>query len=94
MLSIQDAPGLLEMEGKEISTIPIRIENEPRQAISQRGQGTHERSDGRGNVQIIERVVCVSKEQMIALAEDGMEKIQQAVDQAERQIAEGNGEFS
>ena len=94
MLSIQDVPGIFEIEGKEILATPTRIESELRQVISQRGPGTHDRSDGGDTVQILERVVCVSKEQMIALAEDGMEKIQQAVDQAERQIAEGNGEFS
>ena len=87
MLSIQDVPGLLEIEGKEILAIPTRIESELRQVILQRGQGTHDRSDGGDNVQILERVAFVSKEQMITLAEDGMEKYSN-VQIKQRQIAE------
>ena len=94
MSGIQDVPRILEIEGKEILAIPTRIESELRQVILQCGQGTHGRSDGGDNVQILERVVCISKEQMITLSENGMKKIQQGVVQAERQIAEENGEFS
>ena len=85
-MSIQDAPRVLEAEGEEILAIPTRVENEFRQAIIQRDQGGHGRNGGGDHVQILERVVCVSEEQMITLAENGMEKLQQGTDQAERQI--------
>ena len=59
MLSKRDVPGILEIEGSEILAIPARVENELRPVLLQCGQGTHERSDGGDNVQILERVLCV-----------------------------------
>ena len=88
MLGIKDVPRILEIEGIEILAIPTRVESELRQSILQYGQWAHDRSDGGDNAQILERVVCVSKEQMITLAENGMVGIQQDVDQAERKIEE------
>jgi len=88
MSGIQDVPRILEIEGKEILAIPTRIESELRQAILHCGQGSHGRSDGGDNVQIPERAVCVSKEQMVSLAENGMGELQKGVDHAERQIEE------
>ena len=88
MLSIQDVPRVSEAECEEILAIPTRVENEFRQVVIQCGQGGHGRNGGDGHVQILERVVCVSKEQMIKLAENGMKKLQQGTDQAERQIEE------
>ena len=59
MLSIQDVPRVLELEGGEILAIPTRIENEIRQGLIHCDQEGHGRNDGGGNVQILERAVCV-----------------------------------
>ena len=56
--------------------------------IIQCDQGGHGRNGGGDHVQILERAVCVSKEQMITLSENGMGKLQQGTDRADRQIAE------
>ena len=56
--------------------------------LIQRDQEGNGRNDGGGNVQILERAVCVGKDQMITLAENGMKKLQQGIDQAERHSAE------
>ena len=71
MLSVQDVPGILEIEGKAILAIPPRIESEIRRSIVHCGQGSYGQSDAGDNVQIRERL-GVSKEQMITLAENGM----------------------
>ena len=87
-MSIQDAPRVSGAEGGEILAIPTRIENEFTQVIIQCDQGEHGRNGGGDHVQIIERVACVSKVQMITLSENGMKKLQQCTDYAERQIEE------
>jgi len=87
MLGIQGVPRALEEEGGGILAIPTRIENEFRQVIIQCDQGGHGRNGGGRHVRIIERVVCVSKEQMVTLSGNGMGKLQQGTDQAGRQIA-------
>ena len=71
-MSIQDVPRVWRLEGEEILAIPTGIENEIRQALIHRDQEGHGRDAGGDNVQIVEKVVCVSKEQMITLAGNGM----------------------
>ena len=89
MLSIKDVPVILEKEGEEASAIPLILDSELGQAIVQCGQGIHDRGTDGDNVQILETMASVSKVQMITLAQDGIEKIQQESDQAKRQKAEG-----
>ena len=82
MLSINDVPSLLEINGGNLRNTK-RIESETRQVLLHCGQGTNGRSDGRDNVQILGRAGRVSKEQMATLAENGMGELQQGVDEAE-----------
>ena len=72
-----------------ILAIPTSVENEIRQVLIQRDREGHGRNDGGGNFQILERVVCVSKEHMVTLSEDGMKKLYQGLDQADGQLGEG-----
>ena len=88
MLSIKDVPGILEKGWGGVLSIPLRIEGELGQAIVQCGLGIHDRSTDDGNVQIIETMVHVSKEQTITLSQNDMEKIQQELDLPKRPEAE------
>ena len=82
MLSIQDVPNLLLTEGNGILAIPNKSDIEIKQASQQRKQDGHDQ--GVGDVQILERVVRERRNQMIALSEGGMMKLQQCVNQVER----------
>ena len=53
--------------------------------IVQRGRRIHNKEVGGGNVQILETLARGSKEQLITLSHDGLEKIQQELDQAKRE---------
>ena len=88
LLSTKEAPGILVKEGGEVLAIPVRIECELGQVIVQFGRGIHDRITDCDNVQILETMMRVSREQMITLSQNGMEKIQRELDQAERQRAE------
>ena len=88
MLSINDAPGILEKEGGEVLAMPLRIEGELGQVVVQRGRGIRDRDIGGDNVQILETMVRVSKEQLITLSQVGLGEIQQELDQAKRKREE------
>ena len=84
MLSIKDVPVILKKEGEEVLAIPERIEGELGKVIVQRGRRIHNKDVGGDNFQILETLVRGSKEQLITLSHDGLEKIQQELDQAKR----------
>ena len=60
MSSIQDGPNLLLTEGNGILAIQNKLDIETKQVLQQCKQGG--RDQGVGNVQILERVVCVGVE--------------------------------
>ena len=82
MPSIQDVPNLLLTEENGILALPNKLDIETKRVLQQCKQDGHDR--GVGNVQILERVVRESRNQMITLDEGGMMKLQQCVNQAER----------
>ena len=67
--------------------IPSRLYIEIKQVVQHWNQDGHGQNDNFDNVQIIERMVCGGKKEMIALAEGGLMKLQQCVNQVERQKA-------
>ena len=69
--SIQDVPNLLLTEGNGISAIPNKLYIETKQVLQQCKQDGHDQ--GVGNVQILERMVRESRNQMITLSEGGGE---------------------
>ena len=88
MLSIQDVPNLLVTQGNEILAIPSRLDIEIKQVSQHRNRDGNDQSDSGDNVQILGRMVRVGKDQMITLAEGGMVKLQQFVNQVGRLKAE------
>ena len=91
MSGIQDVPNLSLTEGNGILAIPNKLDIEVKQVLQQCKQDGHDQ--GVGNVQILERVVCGGSNQMITLAEGGVAKLQQCVNQAERLKGEENGMY-
>ena len=87
MLNIRDVPNLVMNEGKQIIAIPSALDKEATQIIQLRQQDVHEQKIDSDNVQILERMVGGCKNQLIALTEDGMLKLQQRGDQTERERA-------
>ena len=59
MLSIKDVPNLVAEEGSEILAIPGRLDGEITQIIIQCKQDGRDKNREVGNVQILERMVCV-----------------------------------
>ena len=88
MLSIKDVPNLVAEEGSGILAIPGRLDKEIKKIIIQRKQDERGKNREVCNVQILERMVCGCKNQMITLREGGLVKLQQGVNQAERQKLE------
>ena len=88
---IQDVHNLLLTEGIGILAIPNKLDIEIKQVLQHCKQDGHDQSDSVDNVQILERMVREGKNQMITLAEGGMVKLQQCVNQAERLKAKENG---
>ena len=82
MSRIHDVPNLLLTGGNGILAIPNKLDIEIKKVLQHRKQDGH--GQGVGNVIILERAVCVSRNQMITLAGCGMVKLQQCVNQAER----------
>ena len=87
MSSIQDVPNLLLTEGNGILAIPNKLDIETKQVSQQCKQDGHDQ--GVGNVQIIERVARESRNQKITLAEGGMMKLHQCVNQVDGMKAWG-----
>ena len=85
MLSVKDVPNLVAEEGGEILAIPGRLDKEIKKIIIQCKQDEHDKNREVGNVQILERMACGCKNQMITLDEGGLMKSQQSTNQAERQ---------
>ena len=86
MSIIQDIPNLLLTEGHGILAIPNKLDIEIKRVAQQCKQDGHDQ--GVGNVQILERAVCGSRNQMITLAECGLMKLQQCVNHVARLKAE------
>ena len=69
-------------KGKDggILAIPARIESELGQAIVQCGREARDGSAGGGNVQILESMVRLGREQVITVEKAGMGRINQGLD--------------
>ena len=72
-------------------TIPALLDKQVVEVIRQWKQDIRDQEANNGNVQILENMVGACKKQLVALSEEGVRKMQQFGNQAEREKAEESG---
>ena len=91
---LKDVPmSIWEEEGREIMAIHGLLDSQVTSIIQQLKQASHEQDTSSDNVQILENVIGECKNQLIAIAQAGIGKLQLCSDKEDQGGAESGASF-